>query len=53
MINEDFQRLRKLFQSKSLDERKAFLKACSQQEQLFFFQNPDLFLFDKQIINSS
>jgi phage terminase large subunit-like protein len=42
--------LRDNFQSKSKGERILFLKSLSIPEQLYFYKNPDLFLFDKQII---
>ena len=46
----DFEQLRKNFQSKSKEERVVFLQSLNENEQLFFYQNPDLFLFDQQII---
>jgi phage terminase large subunit-like protein len=46
----NFEQLRKSFQSKSKEERIDLLKSLNRDELYFFYQNPDLFLFDKQII---
>jgi phage terminase large subunit-like protein len=46
-------KLRKAFQSKSLDERKSFIKSLSKKELKALYNFPDLFLFDKQIITGN
>lgn len=50
MNQAQFKILRSHFQSLSKDQRIEYLKNLDKKEQLFFYQNPDLFLFDKQII---
>jgi phage terminase large subunit-like protein len=46
----DLQLIRQQFQSKTIQERSAILHSLNQDELRFFYRNPDLFLFDKQII---
>ena len=46
----NFEILRKNFQAKTKEERIDFLNVLGLSERLFFYKNPDLFLFDKQII---
>lgn len=42
--------IRKNFQSLSYDERERYLLQLNTQQKEFFYQNPEFFLFDKQII---
>jgi len=50
MASDNYKKLRELFQSKTKDDRIAFIQGLDKKQQLFFFNNPDMFLFDKQII---
>lgn len=42
--------LRTYFQSLNSVEKNIYIKSLTSQEQLYFYQHPDLFCFDKQII---
>lgn len=42
---------RKYFQKMSIDDRKTLLKSLSAKQRLELFKSPDIFLFDKQIID--
>jgi len=46
----ELDKLRTAFQSKSQEERKAFLKSLNAKELKALYDHPDLFLFNKQII---
>ena len=48
--NKRLNQLRNHFQSLSRDEKEAYLKALSPKELLFHLKHPDIFLFDKQVI---
>ncbi len=44
------EQLRKKFQSLTLEERRKYIKSLSKKERKALLKNPELFLFDKQII---
>lgn len=47
------EKFRQKFQAMSLDDRKVFLSSLNKNELLSLYANPDLFLFDKQIITGN
>src|ERR1700688_703461 len=50
MYSPKFHEFRRQFQAKTPTEKRDLIKTLTPDEQLFFIKNPDIFLFDKQVI---